>query len=235
MRLTSTCAFRRIAPLLALSSGLLLAGCATLDELPARDESHAPFPPVAQDQPPPPATGAIYRAGTGSTLVGKARRFGPGDVITVILKEETQANRAATANVSRAATNDVVPSGLTSRLPALSKTLTGINLNQANIESKGEGSADQSASLTGSVTVTVVEVQANGNLVVRGEKRLSLTQGSEMIQVSGIVRPEDVAPNNTVQSRRLANANFVYQGGGELGSVARAGWGTRAALKFWPF
>ena len=235
MHITFLRARRQISAVFALCGGLLLAGCATMDDLPPRDQSHAPVPPVAQDQPPPAATGAIYRAGTGSTLVGKARRFGPGDVITVILAESTQANRAANANVSRSATNDVVPSGLVSRLPAISKTLTGINLNQANVESKGEGSADQSASLTGSVTVTVVEVQPNGTLVVRGEKRLSLTQGSEMIQVSGIVRPDDVAPNNTVQSRRLANANFVYQGGGELGSATRAGWGTRAALKFLPF
>ncbi len=229
---------RSFSVLALVTGAALLAGCATLtslDDLPPRDESHAPVAPLAADQPPPPATGAIFRAGTGSPLVGKVRRFGPGDVITVILNESTQANRAATANVSRAATNDVVPSGLTARLPIASRTLTGINLNSASVESKGEGSADQSASLTGSVTVTVVEVQPNGNLVVRGEKRLSLTQGSEMIQVSGIVRPEDVAPNNTVQSRRLANANFVYQGGGELGSVARSGWGTRAILKHWPF
>lgn len=229
----------RFLSLAALVAGAgLQAGCATmtaLDDLPPRDESHAPVAPLAADQPPPPATGAIFRPGAGSALVGKARRFGVGDVITVILKEETQANRAATANVSRAATNDVVPSGLTSRLPIASRTLTGINLNSANVESKGEGSADQSASLNGSVTVTVTEVQPNGNLVVRGEKRLSLTQGSEMIQVSGVIRPEDVAPNNTVQSRRLANANFVYHGGGELGSVARSGWGTRAILKYWPF
>ncbi len=230
--------FRSFSVLALVVGAGLQAGCATmasLDDLPARDESHAPVVPLAADLPPAPATGAIFRPGVGSPLVGKVRRFGPGDVITVILNEATQANRAATANVSRAATNDVVPSGLTGRLPGISKSLTGINLNSANVESKGEGSADQSASLTGSVTVSVVEVQPNGNLVVRGEKRLSLTQGSEMIQVSGIVRPEDVAPNNTVQSRRLANANFVYQGGGELGSVARSGWGTRALLNYWPF
>ena len=78
-------------------------------------------------------------------------------------------------------------------------------------------------------------MQPNGNLVVRGEKRLSLTQGSEVIQVSGIIRPEDVAPNNTVQSRRLANASFAYQGGGEIATATRAGWGTRGILKYWPF
>jgi flagellar L-ring protein precursor FlgH len=110
-----------------------------------------------------------------------------------------------------------------------------LNLNSAKITSDGSGSADQSASLTGAITVSVVEVQANGNLVVRGEKYLSLNQGSEVIQVSGIVRPDDVASNNTVQSRRLAHARFTYQGGGELASASKAGWGTRSLLKFWPF
>jgi flagellar L-ring protein precursor FlgH len=212
-----------------------LAGCAAMDDLPPRSDSHAVVVPVQQEVVPPPATGAIFRPGTGSPLVGRVRRFGPGDVITVILNEATQAARSATANVSRGATNDVVPQGITNRLPGISRSLTGINLNQANVESKGEGAADQSASLSGSITVSVLEVQPNGNLVVRGEKRLSLTQGTEVIQVSGIIRPEDVAPNNTVQSRRLADASFTYQGGGELGSVTRAGWGTRAILKYWPF
>lgn len=223
---------------LALSVAVLLAGCATMnamDDLPPRAVADAPVAPLAQPPVEHAATGGIFRPGSGSPLVGRARRFGPGDVITVILNESTQAARTATANVTRAATNDVVPAGVTGRLPGISRSLTGINLNQANIESKGEGAADQRASLSGSVTATVVEVQANGNLVIRGEKRLALNQGTEMIQVSGVVRPEDVGPNNTVLSRRLADASFTYQGGGELGSVARAGWGTRAILKYWPF
>ncbi len=223
---------------LALGAASLLAGCATMnaiDDLPPRAESHAPVAPMVQAPVEHAATGGIFRPGAGSPLVGRARRFGPGDVITVILNESTQAARAATANVTRGASNDVVPSGITSRLPGISRSLTGVNLNQANIESKGEGAADQRASLSGSITVTVAEVQPNGNLVVRGEKRLALNQGTEMIQVSGVIRPEDVGPNNTVQSRRLADASFTYQGGGELGSVARAGWGTRAVLKYWPF
>ena len=59
--------------------------------------------------------------------------------------------------------------------------------------------------------MAVVEVMRNGNLVVRGEKQLALTEGAEIIQVSGIVRTDDIAPNNTVQSRRLANAQIVYR------------------------
>jgi flagellar L-ring protein precursor FlgH len=81
----------------------------------------------------------------------------------------------------------------------------------------------------------VVEVMANGNLVLRGEKQLALTEGSEVIQVAGIIRPDDVAPNNTVQSRRLANAQIAYRGTGDLANATRAGWGTSALLKIWPF
>ena len=62
-----------------------------------------------------------------------------------------------------------------------------------------------------------------------------LSEGSEVIQVAGIIRPEDVAPNNTVQSRRLANAQITYRGTGDLAAASRAGWGTSALLKLWPF
>jgi flagellar L-ring protein precursor FlgH len=117
----------------------------------------------------------------------------------------------------------------------LEGALNGINLNNATIESSGTGTADQRASLTGAVSVSVVEVLANGNLMVRGEKQLALTEGAEIIQVSGIIRPDDVSPNNTVQSRRLANAQIAYRGTGDMANAAKAGWGTSALLKLWPF
>jgi len=220
--------------LLPLVCSLALAGCATIDELPPSTGAFDPVVPVAQLTPPV-ATGGIYRAGTGESLLGRVRRFQPGDVLTVLLNESTQAARATSGNVSRESSNDMLPRGLTNRVAGLSSNLSGLNLNSAKISSEGGGKADQSASLTGAITVSVIEVQANGNLVVRGEKRLSLNQGSEVIQVSGIVRPEDVASNNTVQSRRLAHAQFAYQGGGELASASRAGWATRGLLKYWPF
>ena len=218
--------------LIPLACALLLAGCATIDDLPPSNGAFDPIVPVAQTAPRAP-TGGIYRAGTGETLFGRVRRFQPGDVLTVLLNESTQAARATTGTISRESSNDVIPSGVAARIA--NNALTGLNFNSAKITSDGSGSADQSASLTGAITVSVVEVQGNGNLVVRGEKYLSLNQGSEVIQVSGIVRPEDVASNNTVQSRRLAHARFTYQGGGELASASKAGWGTRSLLKFWPF
>ena len=99
----------------------------------------------------------------------------------------------------------------------------------------GSGAGGQLTTLTGSIAVTVVEVMSNGNLVVRGEKQLALTEGTEIIQVAGIIRPDDVSPSNTVQSKRLANAQIAYRGTGDLANATRAGWGTSALIKLWPF
>ena len=182
-----------------------------------------------------PATGAIYVGRQSDSWFGKGRNFQVGDVITVLLNESTQAARTQNANVSRESSNDVVPKGLQNYGAGLGGFMNGINMLGGKINNKGTGAADQQASLSGSVAVSVVEVMPNGNLVLRGEKQLALTEGSEIIQVAGIIRPDDVAPNNTVQSRRLANAQIAYRGAGDLANATRAGWGTSALMKIWPF
>jgi flagellar L-ring protein precursor FlgH len=231
----------RVSALGLLALGL--GGCATAPEPLAHSPQFAPVIPVAMDKPRM-ATGAIYNGRQSDNFFGRNRNYRVGDLITVMLDESTRAIRKQTGTVKREASNDVIPSGLVNkalRIPSKifgSKgdgALEGLNLNSANIASTGEGSADQNASLTGAVSVTVVEVLSNGNLMVRGEKQLALTEGAEVIQVSGIIRPEDVSPNNMVQSRRLANAQIAYRGTGDMAAVAKTGWGTKALLKVWPF
>jgi flagellar L-ring protein precursor FlgH len=220
-----------------------LVGCATPPAPLAHSPEFAPVMPVAVTQQRV-ATGAIYNGRQSDNFFGRSRNYRVGDLITVLLNEATQAGRSQSASVSREASNDVIPSGITAkalRIPAKifgSKgegAFNGLNLNSANIESGGTGEADQRASLTGAVSVTVVEVLANGNLMVRGEKQLALTEGAEVIQVSGIIRPDDVSPNNMVQSRRLANAQIAYRGTGDMANAAKPGWGTKALLAIWPF
>jgi flagellar L-ring protein precursor FlgH len=95
------------------------------------------------------------------------------------------------------------------------------------VDFEGSGSADQSNELKGEITVTIAQVLANGNLVVRGEKWIGINQGREFIQLEGIVRPEDVRPDNTVLSQRVANAYIHYGGEGMLADANRAGLLTR--------
>ena len=181
------------------------------------------------------ATGAIYVGRQSDSWFGKGRNFQVGDVITVLLNESTQAARTQNGTITRDSSNTLIPTGMQNYSAGLGGLMKGINLTGGSISNKGTGAADQQASLNGSVAVAVVEVMPNGNLVLRGEKQLALTEGSEVIQVAGIIRPEDVAPNNTVQSRRLANAQIAYRGSGDLANATRAGWGTSALLKLWPF
>lgn len=212
----------------------LLGGCATTSEQLVHSPGYAPVYP-AEVPKPRLATGAIFDANQADTWFGRNRNFQIGDVVTVLLNESLQANRAQTTDVERKASNDVIPPSVSTWLGNQQGIPSGINLNAANVTSKGTGSSDQAASLIGSVAVSVVEVLPNGNLVLRGEKQLQMTEGTEVIQVSGIVRPADIAPNFTVQSRRLANAQISYRGTGDVANAAKPGWGTNLIMKLWPF
>ena len=212
----------------------LLQGCATepVDMVLRPSPEFQPVYPLAADRQKV-ATGGIYSNRQSDAWFGRGRNYQVGDIITVLLNESTQAARTQNTDVSRESKNSL-PSGFNTKIGSMSPFLNGIDVNSNN-SSKGAGKADQQASLSGSVAVTVVEILANGNLMVRGEKKLGLSEGTEVIQVSGVIRPEDVGPNSTVQSRRLANAQIAYRGSGDLANATKAGWGTSLMHKFWPF
>ena len=222
-----------------LIGSVMLAGCLTgCNVMPPQAMTHSPqFEPVypLKQVQASTATGAIYIGRQSDSWFGKGRNFQVGDVITVLLNESTQAARSQVGSISRNSTNDMLSPGLAVLGNKLGGVMKGTDFSKTDISNKGTGTADQTASLTGSVAVSVVEVMPNGNLVLRGEKQLALTEGSEIIQVAGIIRPDDVSPSNTVQSKRLANAQIAYRGSGDLANATKAGWGTSALLKIWPF
>jgi flagellar L-ring protein precursor FlgH len=209
---------------------LVAAGCAAPPKMASQE-----FAPVLQipAEPAPLATGSIYNGGRNDSWFGRKRDYKVGDIITVLLNEQTQANRSNNKSVARETSNDVL-SGLAPKLP-IRGALQGLNLDGSEISSESTGTAGQQASLTGSIAVTVTQVLPNGNLVVRGEKQLDLSEGSETIRVAGIIRSDDVAPNGTVLSRRLANAQISYTGSGELAAAGKTPWATNLMMKAWPF
>ena len=215
----------------------VLQGCASHEPIlstlsPSPD--FAPVYPLTKDQTAP-ATGGIYGNRQSDAWFGRGRNYQVGDLITVLLNESTQADRSQKTDISRDASNTALPSCTNLLLGNIHPILDGLNMNSAKTGSTGKGTAAQGASLTGSVTVTVTDILANGNLVVRGEKKLGLSEGTEVIQVAGVIRPQDIGPNGTVQSLRLANAQIAYRGTGDLAAASKPGWGTTALLKFWPF
>jgi flagellar L-ring protein precursor FlgH len=198
-----------------------LAACGLIPHKPPK-----PDPVVARELPPPtPRTdGAIYQQGQQIELFAdlKARRV--GDVLTIRLTETTSASKSAVTKTAKTTTvNNTGPTLFgrtitTGGVPIYTTTLNGAD------SFDGEGSSTQANSLAGSLTVTVMAVQSNGNLVIQGDKTLKLNQGDEFVHVSGVVRPADIATDNTVTSDKVADAHISYSGKGVINASNSMGW-----------
>jgi flagellar L-ring protein precursor FlgH len=192
--------------------------------LPAKQ--HKPEPAVARALPPPtPRTdGAIYQAGQQMELFAdiKARRI--GDVLTIRLTESTAASKAAVTKTTKTtATANTGASILGRTITHAGVPIFNTSLNGSDTFD-GEGSSTQSNSLAGSLTVTVMDVQANGNLVVQGDKTVQLNQGDETVHIAGVIRQADIQTDNTVTSDKIADARISYSGKGAVASANKMGW-----------
>ena len=184
--------------------------------------------------PPLPRTdGAIYQTGQQMELFAdlKARRV--GDVLTIRLTETTSASKsAATKTAKTTAVNTTGPTIFGQTISAHGVPIYTTSLSGAD-SFDGEGSSTQGNSLAGSLTVTVTDVQANGNLIVQGDKTLRLNQGDETVHVSGVVRRADIGTDNTVTSDKVADARISYSGKGVIDSANRMGWLARFFNSMW--
>lgn len=180
-------------------------------------------------------SGAIYRAGADMRLFEDrtARRI--GDTVVIRLIEKTAASKSATTSVDKSSEIDIKNPTLFG-VPFTAGSLTLENSANGDRKLGGEGSSDQSNSLTGDVSAVVVGVYPNGNLAIRGEKMLILNQGEEVVQISGVIRPEDIAGDNSIPSSRVADARITYAGNGALADANTIGWFGRFFLSpLWPF
>lgn len=207
---------------IAIFAGLL-GGCSVLP-LPQNNAAvWEPAEPVMlPEQPKTP--GAIFSLGNQVELFSdiKARRV--GDIITIKLVEKTAARKSSSTSTNKDTSVDNA-----------NPTLFGIELTRNGIPGltqevggtqafSGDGASAQSNELEGDITVTVAQRLPNGNLLVRGEKWLTLNQGQEFVRISGIVRPYDIGTDNTVASNKVANARIIYSGKGALADANRPGW-----------
>ncbi|MDR2443556.1 MAG: flagellar basal body L-ring protein FlgH [Deltaproteobacteria bacterium] len=169
----------------------------------------------------------------------KAQRI--GDIITINIVETSKANKTATTSTSRS--NEVNTSVNTlfgvEATPMLT-TSRGLNLLKgvdASYDSqfRGSGTTSRNENITAKISARIVQVLPNNNLVIRGSQEILVNNEKQYITVQGVVRPADVATDNSVLSTYLADARIEYVGKGDLTNKQREGWLTRALDKIWPF
>ena len=178
--------------------------------------------------------GAIFQSASYQPLFEDRRARNVGDIITIVLNEKLQATKQSGTNAQKSGDVSATIPTLRGNLPL--KFLQGTQID-ANSSSKfgGKGDSASSNQFTGTITVTVVEVLSNGNLIVSGEKQIGINQGSEFIRFSGVVNPVTVINNNTVSSTQVADARIEYRGTGYIDEAQTMGWMQRAFLSVLPF
>lgn len=199
-----------------------LVGCGSPMLVRQGDMDFAPavpveYVPVIQDG------GSIYQAGYSKAWFEDIKARQVGDLLTVILDEQTDATKQASTGITKDNSTSIsaptiLGQGVTWNGDPLSTSLESEN------DFTGKSDSSQSNKLQGSITVTVSQVLPNGSMVVQGEKWISINQGDEYVRLRGIVRPVDITPNNTVLSTQIGNAQIAYQGKGAPAEANSMGW-----------
>lgn len=187
---------------------------------PEKPSGYEPTLPPATG-PAAPATGGIFNASLGYAALHeglRARRV--GDPLTIMLVESTTASKSVSSKSAK-------DGGISLSPPETGpfSFLSPDALKASNDSSfKGEGNAGQRSSLSSTLSVTIAEVRANGTALVKGEKRMMLSQGHEWVRFSGIVRLADIDGDNRIASTRVADARMEYSGKGALQQASKQGW-----------
>lgn len=220
---------RKINSLICFGMLASLFGCASVPE------SIVQMPTTAKPQQAVtsmPASGAIFQTAAYRPLFEDRRARLVGDILTITINEKTSAGKSAASSGSKTGSaNFAVPTVVGLPLKTLQDSKFAAS-SATKFEDKDAGSA--SNNFTGTIGVTVVEVLANGNLVVSGEKQIALDKGAEFIRFSGVVSPDTIATGNFVSSTLVADARVEYRTNSRIDKAELMGLLARFFFSFLP-
>lgn len=180
-----------------------------------------------------PANGAIYNVANARPLFEDRRARYVGDTLVINIVEKTQASKKSDTKAERSHTvNLSVPT--IAGMPFKGVQGTALAAEDSN-KFGGKGENSSSNDFTGTLTVTVIEVFPNGNLLVSGEKQIGLKEGEEFVRFSGVVNPNNITASNTVQSTQVADARMEFKANGFIDTAQVMGWLGRFFLSVLPF
>lgn len=222
-----------------ISLVLLLAACAGPASRVDLNNVEPPVPIISEPAPPQ-TSGSLWTESRGGMFVDLKGRT-VGDIITVVIVENASASKEATTDTDRTST---MSAGITNVLglekyigklgnSAIDPTSL-INASTTNNFSGG-GKTARKENLVATLTTQVIEVLANGNLKIEGNKTVTVNNEMQIVKLSGIVRSADVSPGNIVDSKNILNARIAYVGEGVISDKQQQGWLVRALDQVWPF
>lgn len=208
----------------------------------ANQEAALINPPVeTYPQPALKTEGSLYSEDSRSDYFSDMKAARVGDIITINIVETSRANKSATTSTGRSSSRESsIDSLFGLEEPGVMPTPGGINLlkgvNYTSESSfRGTGSTARTENITAKISARIVQVLPNRNLVIRGSQEIMVNNEKQFITVQGVVRPADVATDNSVLSTYMADARIEYTGKGDLSNKQREGWLVRALDKIWPF
>jgi flagellar L-ring protein precursor FlgH len=218
---------------LSLLAATVIAASALATPALAKKPPQGYAPVLPQAVAPAPATsGSIFNVNAGyAGLVEGNRAKMVGDMLTILLIEQTTTSKTVSTKQDRGGGASITPPSEGALAFASPNALKA----SSQSSFKGQGNTTQTNSLAGEVGVTIVEVRPNGTALVRGEKRMLLSQGNEWVQFSGIVRLSDVDQQNRIRSNQVADARIEYTGNGSIQRSGREGWLSRVFNIVSPF
>jgi flagellar L-ring protein precursor FlgH len=232
-------------PVLAALCLLSLAGCGTDLRDIGREPHMSPVGSGLEVYTPPstdamfrasiPAkTGSLFGAGGNSDLFRDPRASRIGDVLTVTISMDEKATLGNTTDRTQASN---IATGFDFLFGWKGKQTKGNASFDANSTStsNGQGSIDRSEKIQLKVAAVVTEVLPNGNLVVSGSQEVRVNFELRLLNVAGIVRPDDISRSNTVAYDKVAEARISYGGRGRLTEVQQPAWGQQTYDAFRPF
>ena len=224
---------------------IFFTGCAVF----RTNTSHVPEiksiqePQFPEYTPPVIEEGSLWSDARGVTLYPdtKARRV--GDVVTVRIVEDPEAELNANTKTSRSSSINAqlkflgYMQALADKNSRLAQNPGEDDLIKAGLGMSfdGKGSSDRDGHVKAYVSAMVVKVLPNENLFIQGKREIKVNNETQYIALSGIIRPEDISPHNEISSTYVANAKITYSGIGPLADKQKPGWLGRIVDYVWPF
>jgi flagellar L-ring protein precursor FlgH len=218
-----------------------LAGCAVTDT--GRRETtpeRFSLPPAAETQAEP-QEGTIYSSSTAFDLYQDSRARNVGDLVLVRIVETSSGKKEATTKTERQSTVEGgvntlfgFETWLADRNRNYTPSLTSINATLTNdFDSTGE--TERKSNVTATLSARIVDVTMQGNLEIRGYQEVRVNNETQHIILTGIIRPEDIAADNSILSSHIADARIEYSGRGVISDKQQPGWLARIIDSVWPF